>query len=152
MEVSVRVLTVFVCQYSSTSPLVGAISRSYARAIAKARPQVVRSTSIHLSAKPASSTGLLTCILLFLFLAGFICIEGSRRDCDNWWRQIRVLTWQRISLIDTETLQEEGKVPAFDSFDEHSDRSAVFSLLHNKSCDGILKNFLGICAKPEQGK
>lgn len=151
MEVSVRVLAVFVCQYSSTSPLVGAISRSYARAIAKARPQVVRSTSIYLSAKPASFTGLLTYILLFLFLTGFICIEGGRRDCDNWWRQIRVLTWQRISLIDTEILQE-GKVPAFDSFDEHSDRSTVFSLLHNKSCDEILKNFLGICAKKENGK
>ena len=86
---------------------------------------------------------------LFFFLSslliGFICVEGSDNDCDQFWTTIRSWNWQRITMIDVEKMSKsQTQHLTFDSFVEHVDRSTVFRILEQKKCDEIIKNFLGI--------
>ncbi|XP_046919219.2 RWD domain-containing protein 2B [Dermatophagoides farinae] len=76
---------------------------------------------------------------------GFICVEGSDNDCDQFWTTIRSWNWQRITMIDVEKMSKsQTQHLTFDSFVEHVDRSTVFRILEQKKCDEIIKNFLGI--------
>jgi len=72
---------------------------------------------------------------------GFVCIEGSSEDCEDYWFKVRQLNWQKISLIQ----KEVDVVPAFlQPFEElHCDKSDFIKYLEAKSLDGIIKQYLG---------
>ncbi|XP_054158695.1 RWD domain-containing protein 2B-like [Oppia nitens] len=81
---------------------------------------------------------------------GFICVEGGHRYCEQFWQQIRSLSWQRITLIDTERHlptapggSSDGCGLAFVDYHELADTAHMFRLLEANKCDSVVKNFLG---------
>ncbi|KAH9400875.1 RWD domain-containing protein 2B [Tyrophagus putrescentiae] len=83
--------------------------------------------------------------LMLIGKPGFIVIEGRHSDCEAWWAAVRALTWQRITLVETEEMKEDDHSKRiFDSFTEQTDRSAVFRRLQASGADGVLRSFLGL--------
>ncbi|NWI99320.1 RWD2A protein, partial [Crypturellus undulatus] len=60
---------------------------------------------------------------------GVICVEGIRKNCDEFWRVIRYPNWKHISCKHTESIETEGNIdslrlfPAFEDlqFQAHGD-------------------------------
>lgn len=51
---------------------------------------------------------------------GIICVEGHQSDCHNWWKDIKTMSWQKITLrqIETFPLSEEKTYKKFSNFEE----------------------------------
>lgn len=51
---------------------------------------------------------------------GIICVEGPRKSCEDWWKHIKSLSWQKIILKTTETfpISEVGLNQKFCNFQE----------------------------------
>ncbi|CAB3224905.1 unnamed protein product [Arctia plantaginis] len=51
---------------------------------------------------------------------GIVCVEGHHSDCNNWWKDIKTLSWQKITLRKTEKFpsSEEKTYKKFSNFEE----------------------------------
>jgi hypothetical protein len=85
---------------------------------------------------------------------GFICVEGTVQNCDEFWSRVRQLTWQKISLIEKEILvdasgtesNKELLTAAFspnDFTELHFDKSAFMKYLNDKGISVVIKRYLG---------
>jgi len=70
---------------------------------------------------------------------GFVCVEGDEDNCDNFWEQVRRLTWQKISLIE----KQHSVPPEFESFEElRMDMSEFMGFLRNKDVHGVIGSYI----------
>ena len=47
---------------------------------------------------------------------GIICVEGTTRNCQEWWSHVKSWNWQRINVKITEELETESRL--FSNFEE----------------------------------
>jgi hypothetical protein len=73
---------------------------------------------------------------------GFICVEGSEEDCNDYWTRVRQLTWQKITLIHNEVNIQRAFPPG--AFEElRCDKSQFIKYLEEKNLSGVIKEYLG---------
>ena len=86
---------------------------------------------------------------------GIICVEGTTRNCQEWWSHVKSWTWQRINVKITEELETESRL--FSNFEEigvlkntersnHMDMGEFRKYLGSHDCEWVFKelftNFL----------
>jgi len=76
---------------------------------------------------------------------GFICVEGDKTACEEFWSRVRQLSWQKISLVEQEELIDSQLVFKSDnSFRElHLNMSEFMKYLSEKEISSVLKSYLG---------
>ena len=73
---------------------------------------------------------------------GFICIEGFEDNCEAFWRKIRSLNWQKISLIIKE-YPVNGTI--YEKFEDiPMDNSSFIRYLEQHGGSHIIKDYLGL--------
>lgn len=86
---------------------------------------------------------------------GIICVEGTTRNCQEWWSHVKSWNWQRINVKITEELETESRL--FSNFEEigvlkntersnHMDMGEFRRYLGSHDCEWVFKelftNFL----------
>ena len=69
-------------------------------------------------------------------------MEGLTEDVEDFWSRIRRENWQRLSVIDRESISN-GHL--FQDFQELLyGQSEFFKFLQERKCDTVIKDYLGI--------
>ncbi|GJQ87582.1 hypothetical protein Trydic_g17424 [Trypoxylus dichotomus] len=82
---------------------------------------------------------------------GIICVEGNKSDCDEWWLNIKSMTWKRIFCKVTEDIEnrkfqtfEEVSFPNHRLRASHMDLSELYKFLETNDCGYIFKDIFGV--------
>ncbi|KAJ2950652.1 hypothetical protein O0L34_g8909 [Tuta absoluta] len=88
---------------------------------------------------------------------GIICIEGPSRDCQEWWKHIKSMNWQKIVLKSTEKFEEAEKTQnqKFSKFEEirfhkpsqndkHQDMGAFSKFMDQLGLSQAFNDFFGL--------
>lgn len=86
---------------------------------------------------------------------GVICIEGEFDACQDWWRDIRSMTWKKIMIRETEIFESLELNKKFSSFEElhfknntssnRSNMSEFSRYMNEHGCIQIFNDFFGLC-------
>lgn len=90
---------------------------------------------------------------------GVICIEGKEIDCNEWWKDIKSMSWKKIGLRNTEVfeLSEQKDQQKFFKFEEllfpnsanrlnkHADISGLSKYLSKCGLTQAFNDFFGLC-------
>lgn len=69
---------------------------------------------------------------------GIVCIEGTDINCNDWWRDIKSMTWKKIGIRKTEELDSPQQVK-FSNFEEIHFRSSVGRLSKHEDMSEFFK-------------
>lgn len=61
---------------------------------------------------------------------GIVCIEGETKDCEDWWREIKCLNWQKLVIQKSEVLEcleNDRKFTNFEELQFQSNNNTKFS-------------------------
>ncbi|KAL7306851.1 hypothetical protein TKK_0001012 [Trichogramma kaykai] len=95
----------------------------------------------------------------FVGKPGIICIEGSLKDCECYWQQLKVMNWHRILIKfiekDFDPTNDMSTYKKFSDFQElcfpnsdgHNDKSRLAKFLINYNLEHAFKELFGIEAK-----
>ena len=86
---------------------------------------------------------------------GIVCVEGSSRNCCDWWSHIKSWNWQKINIKLHEELKDEQRL--FEGFSEiggdwlkntersnHMDMGEFQKYLESHNCDWVFKEMFSI--------
>lgn len=90
---------------------------------------------------------------------GIVCIEGSDSDCNEWWKDIKSMSWKKIGIRKTEVFEptEQKKQQKFFQFEElhftnaasrlnkHADMSGLSKYLDERGLIQAFNELFGLC-------
>ncbi|KAK6637226.1 hypothetical protein RUM44_007640 [Polyplax serrata] len=94
---------------------------------------------------------------------GIICLEGNETDCEEWWQQVKSMTWKKIVCIKKENCNKESSINQLQRFstfqeisfnsgkmkkqDHHMDFGEFYQYLKEHNSDYMFKELFGIDGK-----
>ncbi|XP_075972411.1 RWD domain-containing protein 2B [Anticarsia gemmatalis] len=79
---------------------------------------------------------------------GLVCIEGYHTDCNEWWKDIKSMTWKKIMIRKTETFQseEQSTYKKFSNFEEiATNMSDLAKYMNELGLSQIFNELFGLC-------